>query len=238
MSDTRQPGTWALVPAAGIGSRMAADRPKQYLPLSGCSILEQTIRALGHHRPLKGLLVGIARDDSWWPGIEQRLDDLPCQLIRFDGGKERSDTVLLGLEQIDQLGGLDDTVLVHDAVRPLVMATDMERLVRIVGDHEDGGLLALPVADTLKREKDMRVQQTVDRSHLWRALTPQYFPVRRLRDALRQCVQDGVVVTDEASAIEHIGGRPLLVEGGADNIKITYPSDLSMAEVLITRRGH
>lgn len=236
MSDTRQAGSWALIPAAGIGSRMAADRPKQYLELAGRSILEHSIRAVGRHQPLKGLLVGIAQNDSWWPGIEQNLNDLPCQLVRFDGGAERSETVLQGLNKIEQLGGIDDTVLVHDAVRPLVMMADIERLVQAVGDHADGGLLALPVADTLKREQDQRVQQTVDRSHLWRALTPQVFPVRRLRDALRKCVKDGVVVTDEASALEHVGGHPLLVEGSADNIKITYPSDLSMAELLITRR--
>lgn len=211
---------------------MESRQPKQYLQFRQQPVILHTIQAIARFRPLRGILVGLAADDRWWSGLDG-LEELPCQLIPFDGGAERADTVLQGLRQILQLPQAQhDWVLVHDAVRPLVRKQDIESLVNTVANRADGGLLALPVADTLKREQDGRSVETVDRTGLWRALTPQFFPVARLRDALEQCQRDAVTVTDEASAMEHIGARPRLVGGHADNIKITFPSDLQLAEAL------
>ena len=211
---------------------MESQQPKQYLQFQQHPVIVHTIRAIARFKPLRGILVGLSEEDSWWPGLTG-LEELPCQLIPFEGGAERADTVLAGLKYIKQLPETArDWVLVHDAVRPLIRKQDIENLVNTVADHADGGLLALPVADTLKREQDGRSVETVDRSRLWRALTPQYFPVTRLQEALEQCQRDAVVVTDEASAMEHIGAHPRLVGGHADNIKITFPSDLQLAEAL------
>jgi len=237
MSGTDQPAIWALIPAAGTGSRMAADRPKQYLDLAGFPVITHTLRAIDAYRPLRGILVGILESDQYWPEVETGLDGFTSELITFKGGAERADTVLLGLQEIARRGGEDDWVLVHDAVRPLVSATDIDRLVSEVANHEDGGLLALPVADTLKSEQQGRASGTVDRSHLWRAMTPQFFPVTRLMQVLAQCREQGMLVTDESSAIEHTGGRPRLVTGSADNIKLTYPTDMEMAASLILSRS-
>ena len=226
------PGIWAIIPAAGVGRRMKLQQPKQYLQFQQHPVIVHSIRAVARSGPLRGILVGLSADDSWWTGMTG-LEELPCPLVPFEGGAERADTVLLGLKQIHQLPDTEhDWVLVHDAVRPLVRKQDIENLISTVANHADGGLLALPVADTLKREQDGCSVETVDRSRLWRALTPQYFPATRLRDALEQCQRDSVAVTDEASAMEHIGAHPRLVAGHADNIKITFPSDLQLAEAL------
>jgi len=216
---------------------MAADRPKQYLDLAGNPVITHTLRAIDAYQPLSGILVGISVSDRYWPEFEPGLDGLTSELITFNGGAERADTVLLGLQEIVRRGGEGDWVLVHDAVRPLVSAADIDRLVREVDNNENGGLLALPVADTLKSEQQGRANGTVDRSHLWRALTPQFFPVARLMQALAHCRDQGMLVTDESSAIEHTGGRPRLVTGSADNIKLTYPTDLEMAASLILSRS-
>jgi len=237
MSGTDQPAIWALIPAAGIGSRMAADRPKQYLDLAGVPVIIHTLRAIDAYRPLKGILLGLSETDGEWPRVNSALAGLTTELITFNGGAERADTVLLGLQEIVRRGGENDWVLVHDAVRPLVSVTDINRLVSEVSNNTDGGLLALPVADTLKSELQGCANSTVDRSHLWRALTPQFFPVARLMQALAQCRDQSMLVTDESSAIEHTGGKPRLVTGSADNIKLTYPSDLEMAESLILSRS-
>ncbi len=230
-----KPGIWALIPAAGIGSRMQADRPKQYLQYGGRTVIVHTIQTIARFPNLRGVVVGIAGDDRWWPESAEEiesLESLACPLITYEGGAGRSDTVLAGLNHIQSMSSGSDWVLVHDAVRPMVRLADINNLVTTVANDADGGLLALPVADTLKFEHEGRAQKTVDRSHLWRALTPQYFPINRLQDALKQCQADNIIVTDDASAMEHIGACPKLVTGRADNIKITYPADLEWAESL------
>ena len=228
-------GLWALVPAAGTGRRMGAKCPKQYLKLRDRTVLQHTLERLDGFAPLQGILVGIASDDSYWPTLSIRI---PRLLGSFPGGAERAHTVLNGLEALAASAQDHDWVLVHDAVRPCVRHTDMHRLVDAVGDDPDGGLLGLPLADTVKRTDDEgRVMATVSRHGLWRALTPQIFPIGVLRDALRRALADGVEVTDEASAIEHAGRKPRMVAGHADNIKITVPGDLALAELYLQRQA-
>jgi len=215
---------------------MGSEVPKQYLELCGAPVIVHTLRSIARFKPLQGILVGLSPEDAWWDGINKHLDDIDCPITTYDGGAERADTVLLGLEKISAKSESDSWVLVHDAVRPLVRKSDIEKLVETVSENPDGGLLALQVADTLKSEKDGRAVSTVDRSHLWRALTPQYFPVERLTQALIQSRAQGVAVTDEASAMELAGARPRLVAAHTDNIKLTYPSDLEIARLLLTNK--
>ena len=215
---------------------MGAGKPKQYLEIDGDPIIVHTIRSIASYPLLKGILIGVSDDDRWWPGCRERLQDIECNLLSYEGGAERSDTVLRGLEKIPDGDTSGDWVLVHDAVRPLVRTVDIEKLVQSVAGDPDGGLLALPVADTLKAESEGVVTGTVDRAHLWRALTPQFFPVERLKNALVTCKHQGQAVTDEASAMEMVGAKPRLVAGHADNIKLTYPEDLEIARSLVAKR--
>lgn len=207
---------------------MRADRPKQYLSLLGRPILTRTLERLGSYPRLRGMLVGIADDDVYWPTL---TDPIPQLLSTFSGGAERAHTVLNGLRLLADFAQPDDWVLVHDAARPCLRHTDIDALLKATATHNDGGLLALPVSDTVKRaDANGCVEQTVPRAHLWRALTPQVFRVAALTEALERALANGVEVTDEASAMEYRGARPKLVAGHTDNIKITVPNDLMLAE--------
>ncbi len=226
---------WALVPAAGRGTRMGAERPKQYLPLRGRTVLQHTLERLGSFPLLQGMLVGIAPADPYWPTLALRI---PGLLGSFAGGAERAQTVLNGLQALAGQARDEDWVLVHDAVRPCVRVADLRRLMDAVGDDPDGGLLGLPLADTVKRSDEAgRIVATIPRQGLWRALTPQLFPIGVLRAALQRARDEGVEVTDEASAVERAGGRPRMVAGSADNIKITVPGDLALAELYLERQA-
>ncbi len=219
------------MPAAGRGVRMGASRPKQYLLLGGRTVLEHTLERLDSFAPVSGIAVGIAPGDPYWPTLELHT---PKLLGSFVGGAERAQTVLNGLKFLDGRAADDDWVLVHDAVRPCVRHTDLFRLLEAVGTEPAGGLLGAPLADTVKRaDNDGRVIATVPRDGLWRALTPQIFPIGVLRHALEGAIADGVEVTDEASAVEHAGRRPRMVAGHADNIKVTVPADLALAELYL-----
>jgi 2-C-methyl-D-erythritol 4-phosphate cytidylyltransferase len=228
---------WAVVPAAGAGSRMQAAVPKQYLPLSGRPILLRTLERLCSYPGLTGLVVGVAQDDGHWPGLHNECKQLPRYLGQFTGGVMRADTVLNGLHALPDSARDDDWVLVHDAVRPCVRHSDIDKLVAVVSRHRDGGLLALPMADTVKRaDHDGMILETVPRENLWRALTPQMFRLGRLRLALERASTQSLEVTDEASAIERLGDRPQAVTGHPDNIKITLPADLELAELYFARQ--
>ncbi|MFC3606403.1 2-C-methyl-D-erythritol 4-phosphate cytidylyltransferase [Stutzerimonas tarimensis] len=216
---------WVVVPAAGVGSRMQADRPKQYLALAGRTVMEQTLQVFLDHPGLKGLTVSLAAEDPYWPGLSCSHDP---RIWRADGGRERADSVLNALALLRAKGAEAlDWVLVHDAARPNLAASDLQHLLASLADDPLGGLLAVPARDTLKRAgEDGRVEATVDRSVIWHALTPQMFRLGTLHDALAGALEAGATVTDEASAIEWAGGHPRLVEGRADNLKITRPEDL------------
>jgi len=219
------PPFWVVIPAAGIGSRMRADRPKQYLQLAGRTILEHTLDCFLDHPCLKGLVLSLAADDPFWPALPCATDP---RIQRVEGGAERADSVLAGLLRLVELGAQEgDWVLVHDAARPNLARSDLDRLLAELADDPVGGLLAVPARDTLKRiGADGRVAETVDRSLIWQAYTPQMFRFAALHRALADALVAGVAVTDEASALEWAGQAPKLVEGRADNLKITRPEDL------------
>lgn len=219
------PAFWAVIPAAGVGRRMRADRPKQYLTLAGRTILEHTLACFLDHPGLKGVVVSLAEDDPFWPELSCSREP---RIHRAPGGSERADSVFNALLRLVELGAVeDDWVLVHDAARPNLARSDLDNLLAVLAEDPVGGLLAVPARDTLKRAgPDGRVRETVDRSVIWQAYTPQMFRLAPLQRALAEARVAGVAVTDEASAMEWAGQAPRLVEGRADNLKITRPEDL------------
>jgi 2-C-methyl-D-erythritol 4-phosphate cytidylyltransferase len=223
---------WAIVPAAGIGKRMQSAIPKQYLSLNGRAVLEHTINALLLNKHISGLIIALQKDDAHWSDI-QLTSKKP--VIRTEGGKERADSVLNALNALVESDHFDETdwVMVHDAVRPCLTQSDINKLAaEVVSDS--GGLLALPVRDTMKRQgEDDTVEQTIDRENLWHALTPQYFSALGLRTALEHALTHGLTITDESSAMELAGYSPRLVQGQEDNIKITRPDDLRLASLYL-----
>lgn len=230
------PDLWLVVPAAGIGQRMQAECPKQYLKLSDRFILDITLSRLLDNGSFKGCMVPLSAQDHWWPDSESVNDD---RIQTCTGGKERAHSVLSALHALEEQADDSDWVLVHDAARPCLHPHDLSNLIDTLFEHPVGGLLAAPVADTLKRAGESappEVEQTVDRSRLWRALTPQMFRFGALRGALAFCLEQRQAVTDESSAMEFSGNMPLLVEGRPDNLKITVPSDLALAEFILSRQ--
>lgn len=226
---------WAVVPAAGVGKRMEAEIPKQYLSLDGKTVIEHTLANLLQYPWIQTVVVAISGEDSWWSGHFSADHE---RIVCVAGGKERCHSVSNGLAHLMTLASPEDWVLVHDAARPCLRTEDMDRLIEALHDHCVGGLLALPVSDTLKRMNGKgEVVETVNREGLWRAMTPQMFRLGKLYKALMGAIAAGVVVTDEASAMEWAGFSPRLVEGYPDNIKITYPQDLMQAEMFLKRRG-
>lgn len=216
---------------------MRAPTPKQYLPLLGRAVVLHTLARLTAHPRVNGVLVGISAGDEYWPTLQPELTRLPKLLGTYQGGAERVDTVLNGLKALEAHAGEGDWVLVHDAARPCLRPADLDTLIAQVLGYGDGGLLAVAISDTVKRtDAASAVIETVSRSNLWRALTPQLFPLQRLRSALEQAVADGVAVTDESAAVEHQGGRPRVVAGHADNIKITLAEDLALAELYLKQQ--
>lgn len=229
---------WVVVPAAGSARRMGAAVPKQYLPLAGRSVIEWSLAPLLAHAEVAGVVVVLAERDERWPRTELARH---AKIVTTTGGAERMDSVLAGLRILhDKTVGAaqDDWVLVHDAARPCLPATDLDNLLNQLRDDAVGGLLAAPVVDTLKRADDGgRVAQTVVREKLWRALTPQMFRRDILQRALAGALSQGIVVTDDAQAVEALGLQPKLVAGDADNIKITLPEDLLRAERILRSRS-
>ncbi len=217
---------WAIVPAAGVGKRMQADRPKQYLELADKTVIEHTLSRLLGADIFSAIAVAISEEDPYWP--ELSISKHP-KIITAPGGKERADSVLSGLKAINEQAADDDWVLVHDAARPCITASDIHHLVDSLLYDEVGGILALASPDTLKQVQDNSITGTLDRSHIWRALTPQMFRYGMLKTALEQA-QGNPGITDEASALELKGLQPKIVEGRPDNIKITRPEDLALAQ--------
>jgi len=229
------PRYWAVVPAAGTGARMGADQPKQYLALDGRTVIEHTLDALLACKVLSGIVVVIAAHDTRWAAIGQRYRD--CPLATVTGGTERSHSVFNGLQHLAGQAWPHDRVLVHDAARPCLHTADVRRLIDAAGRDDNGGLLGVPVADTMKRvDGERRVTQTVERNGLWHALTPQLFRIDLLRAALAAAIDARLPVTDEASAMERAGYTPRMVQGQRDNIKITLPADLALAAFYLQAR--
>jgi 2-C-methyl-D-erythritol 4-phosphate cytidylyltransferase len=221
----------ALVPAAGFGARMGGELPKQYLPLAGQPMIWHALNTLCGNQQISTVFVVLAPDDTLfhnydWSHCGDKLQTLYC------GGETRADTVTNGLlaSELEP----DDWVLVHDAARPCLTQAHLDRMIAELRDDEVGGILAVPVADTLKRaDAQQRIACTEPRAGLWQAQTPQMFRAGLLGQALRQCRN----VTDEASAIEALGLHPKLVAGDSSNFKVTYPQDIKMAELILKERA-
>ena len=217
---------WAIVPAAGVGKRMQADRPKQYLELAGKTVIEHALSRLLKADVFTAIVVAISEEDPYWPDLAISRHQ---KVITAPGGKERADSVLSGLKTIREQAADDDWVLVHDAARPCITTADIHHLINALVNDEVGGILALSSPDTLKQVQGLCITGTLDRSHIWRALTPQMFRYGMLKTALEQA-QGNPAITDDASALELQGLQPKIVEGRPDNIKITRPEDLALAQ--------
>jgi len=231
---------WLVMPAAGSGSRFGATLPKQYAPLAGRTVIEWALAPFLADSRCAHAVIALAPGDPHWSEVAGRLAAAGGALgiTRVTGGEARSRSVRLGLAALEARAGPDDWVLVHDAARPCLEAGDLDRLVAALADHALGGLLASPVRDTLKRTAggDATVCSTVERSGLWRALTPQMFRFRPLCAALDAAHAAARLPGDEAEALEWLGERPLLVEGAASNLKITSADDLAVAAALLRAR--
>jgi len=226
--------TWAVVPAAGRGTRFGGDIQKQYLDVVGEPLLAHTLRALLAHANVQGAVVVLAADDAHWPGWREFAGK---PLTTCVGGEARADSVLAGLGALPDDVRMDDFVLVHDAARPNLALADVEQLLERGRNDPVGAILAAPVRDTLKRAgDDGGIDGTEPRERLWSALTPQLFRRLQLTRALEAARDAGVGITDESMAMERQGLRPLLVEGADDNFKITTPADLARFEFLLSQR--
>jgi 2-C-methyl-D-erythritol 4-phosphate cytidylyltransferase len=224
---------WFVVPAAGVGRRMEAELPKQYLTLNNKTILEHTLELLLQLSNVAGIYVVLDARDTYWSTLAVSTDSRITTLI---GGTERVDSVLKGVYALP--AAINDWVLVHDAARPCVAIESIELLIASLKEHPVGGILAIPVSDTLKVVGDSQILSTQDRSCLWQAQTPQMFRYGLLRDCIISASFSGAAITDEASALEACGYKPAVVLGRSDNIKITRPDDLLMAELILRQKIH
>lgn len=227
------PDVIAVVPAAGIGSRMQSECPKQYLSIGGKTLLEHALNSLLAHPAVSRIIVAISPDDPYFSTLPMASDP---RVMVVKGGKERADSVLAGLKAVSSARW----VLVHDAARPCLHIDDLSRLLAIAATSQVGGILAAPVRDTMKRAGPgkQEIAHTVDREALWHALTPQLFPLELLRDCLVRALNEGATITDEASALEYCGYHPELVMGRSDNIKVTRPEDLALAAFYLTQSSN
>ncbi|MBO69030.1 MAG: 2-C-methyl-D-erythritol 4-phosphate cytidylyltransferase [Acidiferrobacteraceae bacterium] len=220
---------WAIVPAAGSGSRFGGTTPKQYIDLEGIPIIVRAVNALIKVEEISGIAVGISPDDKWW--AKCAINDRRV-IGAFLGGACRAETVLRGLEYLESSASADDWVLVHDAARPCIRIEDIKRVIAMRSNGSGGALLGTPISETVKyANQDNLVEKTIPRSNLWLAQTPQIFPYRLLYDALVK--SDLETVTDESSAIEAIGYRPYVIHGDSFNIKITTNRDLKIASLIM-----
>lgn len=223
---------WVVVPAAGIGTRFASETPKQYAPLAGESVLQHALRPLFLHPKLDAVVIALAPNDKYFAGLEMRTHG--TQLDRVEGGNSRAQSVLNGLQFLQGKAKQNDFVLVHDAARPCLRRSEIDALLAACEDEPVGAILALPMNDTVKRVTDHKIIETVDRTTLWRAVTPQMFRFGVLFDALTAALEANYEITDEASAVERAGLSVSIVEADASNIKITRQQDVSIAESLLS----
>lgn len=220
----------ALIPAAGIGARFGTDKPKQYVEIGGKTVLEHTVCIFQNHPSIDMTVVIVSPEDVLADGFQTAFAGVEVWKI---GGRTRAETVRNGVEKLLETGlaSADDNILVHDAARCCLPSEALTRLIEQAGNVEQGGILAIPVADTLKRAEGGQISATADRSGLWQAQTPQLFRAGLLYRALAAENLEGI--TDEASAVEKLGIRPLLVQGDARNLKLTQPQDAYIVRLLL-----
>jgi len=219
-----------IIPAAGAGSRMGSSIPKQYLPLFGKPVIQQTLAVFDANPRVNSITLILSSDDTFWDAANINLS-AKTQVL-YCGGGTRAATVLNGLQALQDNVDPEDWILVHDAVRPGLSAATLALLLEALETDSVGGLLAIPLADTLKRvDSEQRVMSTEPRDGLWQAQTPQMFRYGLLTKALQQA---GNAPTDEAQAVEALGFKPKLVSGELRNLKITYPQDLALVEAMLT----
>jgi 2-C-methyl-D-erythritol 4-phosphate cytidylyltransferase len=224
---------WVIIPAAGIGSRMQSTKPKQYLKLADKTVLEHSVACFDSLDEVKQIVVCLNPSDQYWDSISAGVS---AKVVATEGGASRAESVMNGLSKLEGLVAEGDWVMVHDAARPCLSAKALERLIEQVSDSKVGGILATPIRDTLKQSNtDGTISQTLDRSVVWSAQTPQMFRFDILFKALQTGLAEGRAITDEASAIEMMGLSVRLVEGEARNLKITTPDDLLLAEFWMSR---
>jgi 2-C-methyl-D-erythritol 4-phosphate cytidylyltransferase len=228
---------FGLVPAGGAGRRFGGNKPKQYASLGGKTVLERSVQALLADSRIEKVFIVVASDDSTAPEMFHNNPKVKCLPV---GGQERANSVLNGLNHLLEnfLVNETDWVLVHDAARPGLSAVALKNLIDQGSEHIAGALLAVPVADTLKKtavaeEGEVIAQHTVPRDQLWAAQTPQMFRAQALSMAISECFYKGLVLTDDASAIETMGIGPLIVPGHIENMKITQPEDLPIVAKLL-----
>lgn len=226
---------WAVVPAAGQGKRLGSAIPKQYLAIAGAPVLTHTLNRLAAVEQIDAIFVGIAEADRHW---QQLVHSHRTRVACYTGGQSRAETVWLGIQALQECASDDDWVLVHDAARPCVQVEDIHALISAVVPSLSGGLLAVPITDTIKTaNKDSTAAQTMDRTKLWRAQTPQLFQFSVLYGALKAASHDFESISDESTAVEKLGLHPLLVQCTQRNIKITNSEDLQLAEIILSMQS-
>jgi 2-C-methyl-D-erythritol 4-phosphate cytidylyltransferase len=226
------PRYYAIIPAAGSGSRFGSEKPKQYLDLLGRPLIFHTLKALTACPDIERVWVVLAPDDAWWPCFDWSELGPKLETVRC-GGATRAESVSNGLRAAAMVAADDDWILVHDAARPCLSAAMLDTLFAELADDPVGGILAVPVADTIKRaDAEQRVAATEPRDGLWQAQTPQMFRYGQLEKSLK----NEMAVTDEAGAIEAMGLKPKLVRGDSTNLKVTYPADLALAAMILRAR--
>ena len=224
---------WVVIPAAGVGTRMGVDKPKQYISVNGKTIIEHTIDCFIEREEITGIVVVVSKADEYWPTLSISKNE---RIITAPGGDERYQSVFNGLTILKDKAGENDWVLVHDAARPCLNQSAIDRLMINLRTHDVGGILALPCRDTMKRANIAgEIENTVERESLWHAQTPQMFRYGKLMSAIEQVLNNNIVVTDEAMAMEHCGYNPVLVQGHQENIKITHKDDLMYMEMYLKR---
>lgn len=225
---------WAVIPAAGIGSRMGSEIPKQYLTIGNKTILEHTLDIFLKHPAIYKVVVALHSDDRYWPKLKIKSD----KLLTVNGGAERVDSVQNSLNQISKLDGSDDWVMVHDAARPCLNSSQVDDLLKAQSTSKQGAILAIPSFDTVKAiNSNQIIEKTIPRETIWLAQTPQFFPVQLLKDSINFAQEKSHIVTDEASAIEFSGGNPALVIGSKKNIKVTEYEDLVIASLFLNHQS-
>lgn len=229
------PAYWAVLPAAGVGRRMGSAIPKQYLELAGRTVIEHTLDVFVADTRIRGVVIALDPADGYWGATAYAEHP---KVMRADGGAERCHSVLNALSALAERAHAEDWVLVHDAARPCLRAADLDRLIETLSDDPVGGLLGVPVRDTMKRVRAAeRIDATLDRAALWHAFTPQMFRLGALHAALSDALAADHLVTDDAAAMERMGQDPRLIEGHSDNIKITRAEDLPLARFYLEQQG-